>query len=324
MKSHLVIWIFGLIAVIVAASCEKNISLDLPEAEDRLVVEGRIETGKPPVVILTKNMSYYTEINEDAYQDIIVTNANVFVFDANDTVKLQLFIPEFMAPGPMKTYIFEEILSLSESDTSDNPLKFLPFYSDPNLQSGNWRITGQESSRYWLMVSTPAPDTFFATAKTTIPARIPIIGLSYEDHPNEDYADSMVQVNVTFAVPDTFGNYVRYWTKRNEQPYYKPGGRSVFDDRLFVGSTVTLPLQRGAPEEESFDFNTSDFYWRGDTLRLKWSNIDRASYNFYNTLESDNGDSPFSTPSIVQSNIDGGLGIWAGYSLTRDSLFIPE
>lgn len=324
MRTHAAIWILGLIAVIVGASCEKNISLDLPSTEPMLVVEGRIEIGKPPIVILTKNMDYYTAISEDVFQDIIVTNAEVFVFDENDTVRLQLFIPAFMAPGPMRTYIFEEILNISESDTSDNPVRFLPFYSDPNLQGGNWRITGQEASKYWLQVSTPGPDSFFVTSKTTIPARIPIQSLTITDHPNEDYRDSLVQVNVTFSVPDTFGNHVRYWTKRNSQPYYTPGGRSVFDDRLFVGSTVTLPLQRGAPPEESFDFNTSDFYWKGDTLRLKWSNIDRATYTFFNTLESDNGDSPFSTPSIVQSNIDGGLGIWAGYSLTRDSLIIPQ
>lgn len=322
MRTHIIIWALGIFAVIVAASCEKNISLDLPAAEEQLVVEGRIETGKPPVVFITKNSSFYSEISEEAFLEIIVTDAAIKVYDANDTVNLRLYIPALMAPGPMRTYIFEEVLSISENDTSDNPLTFLPFYSDPNLESGIWTITGQEATSYWMEVSTP--DSFYVESKTTIPSRIPIGGLSFSQHPNEDYRDSMVQVNVTFTVPDTFGNYVRYWTQRNQEPYYKPAGQSVFDDRLFVGTTVTLPLERGTSEDEEFDPNLWDFYRKGDTVRLKWSNIDRKTYQFFNTMENDNGDSPFSTPSIVQSNIEGGLGVWAGYVLSRDSIVIPD
>jgi hypothetical protein len=35
-------------------SCQEEITLDLPKADDKLVIEGSIENGFPPYVIITK------------------------------------------------------------------------------------------------------------------------------------------------------------------------------------------------------------------------------------------------------------------------------
>ncbi len=321
MRDHIIIWLFAAAAIYFGTSCEKNISLSLPSAPEMLVVEGRIETNRPPIIILTKNSSFYDTISQDALQEILVTNAQIKVFSETDTTFLTLYIPAFLPSGPMRTYIYEEILMISENDTNDNATEFLPFYSVPDFNSGGSSFRGEEGKTYWMEATTP--DSFRISAKTVIPIRIPIVGLSISDHPDEDLRDSLVQVDVTFSVPDTFGNYVRYWNKRNEEPYYLPGGGTVFDDKLFVGTTVTLPLQRGARPDEDFNFETYGYFWKGDNVLLKWTNISRPVYTFYNSLENDNGDSPFSTPSIVQSNITDGLGVWAGYSVTWDSISIP-
>ena len=41
--------------LIILLSCQEEITLDLPQAEDKLVVEGAIEPGFPAYVILTRN-----------------------------------------------------------------------------------------------------------------------------------------------------------------------------------------------------------------------------------------------------------------------------
>ena len=40
-------------------SCQEEITLDLPNSQDKIVVEGSIENGFPPIVILTKNQGYF-------------------------------------------------------------------------------------------------------------------------------------------------------------------------------------------------------------------------------------------------------------------------
>jgi len=147
--------------------------------------------------------------------------------------------------------------------------------------------------------------------------------LSYDDHPNPDN-DSLLVVRCNLSVPDTFGNYVRYFTQRNNEPLYAPLTSSVWDDKLFVGTTLDLPLERGQSPLDDIDFATYSFFWKGDTVVLKWCNITKPHFDFWRTLESDGGDSPFSTPVIKKSNIVGdGVGVWGGYAATYDTIILP-
>jgi hypothetical protein len=76
------------------------------------------------------------------------------------------------------------------------------------------------------------------------------------------------------------------------------------------------------------DFSDSTGYvFRGDTVTLKWSAIDRGVFNFYQTFEYAVGTvgNPFSSPINVQTNISGGaLGIWAGYGSTYTTIVVPK
>ena len=68
------------IVSLILFSCQEEITLDLPQAEMKLVVEGAIEPGFPPYVILTQNQGYFDEIDIDTYSDLFVNNV--------DTVKV--------------------------------------------------------------------------------------------------------------------------------------------------------------------------------------------------------------------------------------------
>ena len=55
----------------------------------------------------------------------------------------------------------------------------------------------------------------------------------------------------------------------------------------------------------------------GDSVLIKWTTIDEAHFDFWNTLEFSNANQgPFSSYTRLQSNINGGLGIWGGYSVS--------
>ena len=101
--------------------------------------------------------------------------------------------------------------------------------------------------------------------------------------------------------------------------------RCVFDDNLINGQTFDFTLDRGFNPTEEFEELPYGYFLRGDTVILKWCTIDYPTYNFWRTLEFDSGtDGPFSSATIVQTNITGGLGIWCGYGVSYDTLYMPE
>ena len=70
MKKYL--FIFSILLI----SCEEEITLNLSQAENKLVVEGSIEPGFPPYVILTKNQGYFDPINQDTYNNLFVNDVD--------------------------------------------------------------------------------------------------------------------------------------------------------------------------------------------------------------------------------------------------------
>ena len=65
------------------------------------------------------------------------------------------------------------------------------------------------------------------------------------------------------------------------------------------------------------------FFPIGDRFVLKFTNITKPTYDFFLTYEAQQGTngSPFASPSNVISNINGGLGIWAGYATSYDTVY---
>ena len=68
--------------------CEKDITLDLETGPEKLVVEGHIEPGYPPYVILTHNVPFFDLTDIEDLEKLFVHNADISVFDGTDTYKL--------------------------------------------------------------------------------------------------------------------------------------------------------------------------------------------------------------------------------------------
>lgn len=86
------------------ASCD--ISQDSPDVPSGLVVEGWIEDGGFPIVLLTRSMPVNEEyLDPDTLNDYLVKWAKVSVTDGNDTVVLtgkydKGYFPPFNIPLP--------------------------------------------------------------------------------------------------------------------------------------------------------------------------------------------------------------------------------
>ena len=75
-------------SVCIIAACEKEIDLKVPNPKDAYVVEGHIENGIPPYVLLTKNAAFYGNINLSNLANYFVSGANMTVISGNDTIPL--------------------------------------------------------------------------------------------------------------------------------------------------------------------------------------------------------------------------------------------
>lgn len=304
-------------------ACTQTIEIkDLPSPKDEVVVEGTIVNGEPPFILLTKNSPYFGGISLNDLSKYFVNNANIKIWRNNDTIQLTEYcINTFPEEVRIQLAVF---LGFDNIDTSNIPN--ICFYSVPNVfayyLSGDTTgvFVGRVNETYYLSIETEGKTL---TSQTTIPGLVPLQPLTWKPHPDAS-KDSLVSVYINFKEPDTIGNYYRYSTKRNSEPFYYPLSSSVYDDKLVNGQFISLPLERGISPNSKIDNDTYGYFWKGDTVTLKWMNIDKASYDFWRTLENDGGDSPFSSPVIIKTNIKGGLGVWCGYATDYATTIIPN
>jgi len=126
-------------------------------------------------------------------------------------------------------------------------------------------------------------------------------------------------------VDDPIGeDYYRYETSLNDRGLIAQF-QSTTNDAFFDGQEFEFPLNRAEYPEDDTEFNDFGLYPRGDTVLIKWMNIDREHFDFWNTRDfSANSGGPFANYTRIDGNLEGALGIWGGYSISQYVLPIPE
>lgn len=279
-------------------SCEKEVKINLKTGDPSLVVEGAIENNLPPYVFLTKSIGYFATINLNTLQNSFVHDAKVTVSDGVNVAEL-------------KEYALD-------TGSSGNKLYFY------TIDTSKGFFIGQVGKIYKLTIETGGK-VYESYTKIPEPTNIDSIKTVQPDPPFDKEKNPIArQIRIYFKEPDTAGNYVRYFTKRNSEPYY-PGLNSVYPDEIINGIYFETTLSLGAPRSAEFKRDSTGVAYPGDTVTLKWSAIDKATYTFWSTYEYSLGTlgNPFSTPIQVKSNVsNGALGIWAGYGSVYKTLVI--
>src|ERR1051326_6640650 len=91
-RNHLIATVLGTLYLLLGTSCEKEITVDLPQPKDKIVVEGHVEPGQKPYVILTKNQAYFSPVDSATLYNSIIQNGFVTLSDgvSTDTLTLTL------------------------------------------------------------------------------------------------------------------------------------------------------------------------------------------------------------------------------------------
>lgn len=295
----------AIIILVLYSSCEKQINLNLSTGPATLVVEAEIETNLPPFVVLTNSMGFFSSIDFSTLQNSFVhkDKATVTVSDGTKTITL-------------KEYAI---------DTGNNSKFYIYSVDTTGGINPNNVMIGQVNKFYTLTINYNG-QTY--TSVTKIPTPKPVDSMWYAPNTstNPKVPTDAMLLYANYSDPDTPGNYVRYFTKRNHEPFY--GADNVFTDEVINGnkvSSIRLALGNNNAPNPNNNFDSSRYLFPGDTIILKWCMIDRGVYDFWNTyaFAQQAVGNPFSSPINVKSNIsNGALGVWAGYGSSFDTLII--
>lgn len=307
-------------SILILVSCTKEVKIDIPGYQQQLVVEGRIESGGNPIVLLSLAQNIYSESYIGDYVNSFVSEAYVKVVVDGDTFVLE---SKLVTDFPIEIQIrFAEMLRLELEDAQTLPIHL---FSTTNL-------VGVSGKTYDLLIE--YKDKKY-TSTTFLPFPTPLQQLSWKlepetgeygyayaklaDPPNQydAYRWESKRINTTIE-----GNPLDYTFRRGN------GGGSHFSDKYFDGMTIDLSYGNPQKKKDSTINNTYKRLFRqGDSVVVKLSKLGKAGFEFYKAKASqlDNSGNPFATPINLPSNIKGGgLGIWVGYSPVYDTLYCVE
>jgi hypothetical protein len=321
-SSKIYLSILLILVVSVLIGCEKEITIDLPSVESKIVVQGNIEQGQPPIVLLSESQGYFEATDLSSLEDFYLKGATVKV--SNGEVEIEL---EEICTSDIP----EELLPLVASLTGFDPevLAFLDICAYVSFDESIW---GEVGGIYDLTVE---HEGRLATSTTKINELVHLDSTWFDLSGN---SDSLGFAWGILSDPDTLGNAYRWFAQRiNHYPewsenageqkdgnYIAPLG-SAFDDEFFNGLSFEFAYYRGATlnSDKEDDQNEEVFFFKvGDTIAVKGAVIDRGAFNFvasYETQVSNQG-SPFAVPTNVRTNIEGGLGGWIGYGTSYDTI----
>jgi len=294
--------LFVAFATLSLFSCEKEVHINLQNTAPRVVVQGSIETGGIPYVMLTSSISFFAKVDLSTLEKSFLHGATVTVSNGTKTVTL-------------KEYTFD----------TGSAFKFSVYSLDTANMNPDNLLWGENGSFYTLSV-TYGGQTYTGITKIPIPQGIDSMWFGEPQFPREKTPDSALQLYVNYKDPDTPGDYVRYFTQRGNDVQFPS---EIFSDEVINGKTINK-IGLVAGYQDRADVKNGDsliYFFPGETVLLKWCAIDKGVYQFFNSLQFAKNavGNPFSAPINPITNMkNGALGVWAGYGVYAKTMVVPH
>lgn len=325
MRERLKYYILIGLSILGFSSCEEEIDVKIPDLTEKLVVEGKIETGLPPSVYLTRSSKFFGTTNLNDMEKYYVHGAVITIYSESDSVVLQ-------------EYNTDQLAELPEQDRINASLAFNIPVLDPSILNGFVKIffyappigstfLGEAGKSYRMKIEY---NEKIYTAQTTIPTTSVWFDTLYKEPADiEEIKTTHSLLRGKLKDPSEAGTFYKYTTRTNYQPWLF-SFQSVFDDSFINGDSINVFIPKGLEFFEILqdfrDMPASTGYWANeDTCIVKLSIIDKPTYDFWRTLENNrqNQGSPFGNTVLIKGNIKGDdvIGVWSGYNSTENLLF---
>jgi len=289
-------------------SCEEPVELDMEVFESQVVISSNFSPSQPFHISLSKNKDVFTNSPVE-----FISDAEVQILDGQGAL--------------LNTLTFKKDV-------------VAPYYGLTNFRP-------ESNVNYQLSINVPGFSTILAQDKAPNPVALRSIQVDSVDFIGADENLYAINIQTSLADPSKETNY--YHLKL----YYKAvSGRT--DPNGFTGDMQThlRPISPLVSNEENpsviFDIDKSgvlftDEGFNGQLISLQFDalldktiagefpkivgelrTVSNSYYQYHTSLsrQLDNQDRPFAEPITVFSNIENGLGIFAGFSVHRDSVTV--
>lgn len=276
--------LYGLLSLLFFTGCQK----DIGGSKEEIVVEGWIESGSAPIVILSKTFTVTTEEETDEDENIVLPWGKVTVSDGSETVVL----------------------------TGDYDDRYFP----PYVYSSS-RIKGVPGHTYHLTVEY---GDRLLTAQTTIPEVDSLEALSVTPCVG---SDSLYQITAYYDDNPEMKDYYLFLTRIfNKESRYYPSLLGVVDDSQ-LGLHNQQIVQPGMHLLNLKAVEYSPYYHARDSVLVKFARVDATTYHIhkaYNEMVSLSSNPVFPSDISMPTNVEGGLGYWCGYAVTKYNVIIAD
>lgn len=266
-----------LVFLIGASGCSPDPDFEFPDYDSKLVIDGHIEQGQFPRVVLTRSASYFDNVDSLSIRRFIVSTAKVVLSDGEK----------------------EEVLTYKKNHD------FFP----PFVYQGT-ELRGVVGKVYTLTVFLEG-QVYTSTTTITPP---PVFDSIWYKASDDSETQALLYGNI--KDPENEKNFYRIFTKRaGKDSKYVPVYYSAFADAPFNGKNFTFTMVRGA--ESLTDVTDDTYFEKGDTVSIKFCSFDEPHFRFWSTLENElyMAGNPFaSSGNKAKSNVsENALGVWGGY-----------
>lgn len=280
MKARYLIYLIGLAF---SLGCS---GVEFPESAQQLVIDGWIESGKGPVVMVTTTVPVGQTIgDEEDLKEHVVIWGKVTVSDGEREVVLTGMKNDDYFPP----YIYTTSAIMGEAGKS-------------------YRIEVEYGGRT-------------ATAVTTIPKEVPLENLKVRR--GENSRDRYYITGTLKDNPDTKDYYKVFIKKNKKDSTYVPSFLGLINDEILNNSADEIPINNSIDNQ---DKSQSTLFSADDYVFVRFCTIDEASYNYWSDFDDITmSQNPlFPVTSRIRSNIKGGLGHWSGYGSTTYRVSIAD
>lgn len=263
-----------------------------PEGEERLVVEGWIDAGGFPIVMVTTSVPTSTEYQSiDDQERHLMRHARVTVSDGENSVILTGMYNDAYFPP----YIYT---------TSD--------------------LRGVAGKSYSLKVELPSVG-LTAIGTTTIPTAVPLDSIWCVPSPDEK---GKYNIKASFSDPESTKDYYRLFVKvAGKDSSYVASYMGCHKD-VDLPRPAEIAVMKGLSvnNQSSWEWNPASFE-KGDEVMVKFCTMDRVSYEFWNSYERVVSLSVlpmFQATYNPAFNVTGGIGYWCGYGASKYTIRVGE
>lgn len=304
----------GLISLLLF-SCTKEVDIEIPGYEEELVIDGVIETGTPPFVLISKTKDIFAPTDLTAFLNGFISGAVVTVSDGTNSVILDEWCSDNLPPGTEQM----------AADMFGIPVNELANYHICAYLTLDASMFGQVGKTYHLTVEYEGK-TYESSTQIVQPTYLDSVWWKPEPGtPNHGFSWAFL------TDPAAKGDAYKWEVKRiNIGPDGEPIDKNfetpfspVIDDEFFNGLAFEFAYENPFAFEPDTPEDELGLYAQGDTVVIKFSKMDLQVYEYLEKkyLQLQTAGNPFATPTNIPNNISGGaLGVWAGFSPTFDTL----